>query len=176
MSFIRISSIGFLGLYVIALCIITYIASSIGTASSIMVTENFNPAISASILMRNPYTVFPLDPDIILGDGYAKYRRGISVPAIRMLIVEENRENVLTAMINRRKNITREYDSIRPGEPPTHLTEFIQRSIQPMRSISPGNTNERGIESICVFHVYVLRLKKSSAKKLIFAKSIMPIL
>ncbi len=51
---------------------ITYRASIIGNARSIRVVENLTPLISASIAIRKPYIVLPLDPDIIFGDGYAK--------------------------------------------------------------------------------------------------------
>ncbi len=93
------------------------------------------------------------------------------MPAIRILIVEENRENVLTEMIKSKKNMTKEYDSTSPGEPPTHFTELIQRSIHPINIKSPGKTKDSGIESICVLHVYALRLNRSSVKKLILERS-----
>jgi len=143
-----------------------------GIAKSIIVAENLRPAIKAKTLIKNPYTDFPLDPDITFGDGYAKKSKGINPPAINILILEEKSENVLTPMIKRRRNITKEYDSTSPGEPPTHLTEFIHNNIQAINIKSPGNTKDIGIESILVLHVYAVRFKRSSEKKLIFAKSI----
>lgn len=79
-----------------------------GNASSIMVVENLTPLINAKILIKNPYTDLPLDPDIILGGGNAKYKRDIKDPAIKIPKVLEKRENVLIPITKRRANITRE--------------------------------------------------------------------
>lgn len=92
---------------------------------------------------------------------------------MRILAVEEKIENVLTEIIKSKKNITKEYDSTKPGEPPTHFTELIQSIIHAINIKSPGNAKESGIESICVLHVYVVRLKKSFPKKLTFDRSSM---
>ena len=86
--------------------------------------------------------------------------------------VLEKREYVLTLIINKSRNMEREYDSINPGEPPTHFTELIQRRIQHIKIKSPGNTKDIGIEKIFVLQVNCARLRISLVKKLIFERSI----
>jgi len=124
------------------------------------------------MLIKNPYTDFPLDPDITLGGGNAKYKRGISVPDINIDKVLEKSEYVLTLITNKSINIDREYDSISPGEPPTHFTELIQSKIQSIKRRSPGNTKDIGIEKILVLHEDCFKLRRSFVKKLILDKSI----
>ena len=96
---------------------ITYIASTIGRASNISVVENFAPLIIAKILIKNPYIDFPLEPDIILGGGKAKNINESKDPVIKIDIVLENREKVLTPMIKINRIIIIVYDSTNPGSP-----------------------------------------------------------
>ena len=149
----------------------TYSASIIGSANSINDVESFAPLITASTAIRKPNTDFPEEPDIILGDGNAKNSSDINVPDIKIPNVEENIENVLTPTIKIKKNITKEYDSIKPGEPPTHLTLLIQRINHKKRIISPGNAKENGKLKISKDRVDIAKLTLSFPIMVILDKS-----
>ena len=151
---------------------ITYIASTIGRASNISVVENFAPLIIAKILIKNPYIDFPLEPDIILGGGKAKNINESKDPVIKIDIVLENREKVLTPMIKINRIIIIVYDSTNPGSPPTHLTELIQSKIQSIKSKSPGNIKEIGKDNMFVLNEDICKSNISLEKILILTKSI----
>ena len=59
-----------------------------------------------------------------------------------MLKEEENRELYLSEIMKIKRNITREFDSIIPGEPAVHLTALIQISNHIKRKISPGRAKD----------------------------------